>query len=72
MSHLRSHIKDLVKVLIVFVLFTCAFYFALRMVHEEYERQHRYDPPGGTAIKVYQPVERDWADRLSIFFLLGE
>ncbi|SFK02384.1 Protein of unknown function [Halobacillus dabanensis] len=72
MTRLRNSLRDLIKVLIVFTVCTCVFYMALRMVHEEYERQHRYDPPEGTAIKVYQPVEQEWTDRLSIFFQLGE
>ncbi|MBH0229663.1 YqzK family protein [Halobacillus yeomjeoni] len=72
MTRVRNTLQDLIKVLFVFTLCTCLFYFALRMVHEEYERQHRYDPPSGTAVKVYQPVERPWTDRLSIFFRLGE
>ncbi|MFQ3542905.1 YqzK family protein [Halobacillus rhizosphaerae] len=65
-------LQDLLKVLIVFTICTCVFYFALRMVHEEYERQHRYDPPGGSAVKVFEPVGQEWTDRLSIFFRLGE
>ncbi|ASF39762.1 hypothetical protein CEH05_11680 [Halobacillus halophilus] len=72
MVHLRQNIQELVKVLIVFTLCTCVFYMALRLVHEEYERQHRYDPPSGAAVKVYKPLEPDWPDRLSIFFQLGE
>ncbi|UOQ42642.1 YqzK family protein [Halobacillus salinarum] len=69
---LKRTIEDLLKVLIVFVVCTCVFYFALRMVHEEYDRQHRYDPPGGSAVKVFEPADQDWTDRLSIFFQLGE
>jgi len=72
MVHMRQNIQELVKVLIVFTLCTCVFYMALRLVHEEYERQHRYDPPNGAAVKVYKPLEPDWPDRLSIFFQLGE
>ncbi|MGP4076946.1 DUF4227 family protein [Halobacillus sp. K22] len=72
MVQLRQNIQDVVKVLIVFALCTCVFYMALRLVHEEYERQHRYDPPSGAAVKVYHPLEQRWPDRLSIFFQLGE
>ncbi|MCA0970273.1 YqzK family protein [Halobacillus litoralis] len=72
MSNLRAHLQDLTKVMIVFTICTCVFYFALRIVHYEYERQHRYDPPKGAAVKVYQPVELDWTERLSMFFRLGE
>lgn len=68
----RTQLLELLKVLIVFTVCTCVFYFALRMVHDEYERHHRYDPPGGAAVKVYQPEDPDWSERLSIFFRLGE
>lgn len=72
MSPIKAHLQDVTKVIIVFTICTCVFYAALRMVHHEYERQHRYDPPRGTAVKVYQPVELDWTQRLSMFFQLGE
>ncbi|MBN8234763.1 YqzK family protein [Halobacillus kuroshimensis] len=72
MGRLRHSLRDLVKVLLVFTVCTFVFYMALRMVHGEYERQHRYDPPGGSAVKVSSSQDSDWADRLSIFFRLGE
>lgn len=72
MSGWRTQLKDLLKVLIVFIICTCFFYVALKMVHEEYERQHRYDPPGGAAVKVFKTGDLEWTERLSVFFRLGE
>ncbi|MBM7552390.1 DUF4227 family protein [Thalassobacillus pellis] len=72
MKQVMKFVKDTMKVLIIFVLCTSFFYVALRMVHEEYERFHRYDEPQGTAVKVFNQEQIDWTERLSIFFQLGE
>ncbi|MFD2925877.1 YqzK family protein [Halobacillus naozhouensis] len=72
MSKIKRSLQDLIKVLIVFTVCTCVFYAAIRMIHQEYERQHRYDPPDGSAVKVVSPLDSEWTDRLSIFFRLGE
>ncbi|MFG6114444.1 DUF4227 family protein [Halobacillus sp. MO56] len=72
MKHVWSFFKDTLKVLIVFVLCTSFFYMALRMVHLEYERMHRYDEPKGAAVKVFNQEDISWPERLSIFFQLGE
>ena len=71
-NHLFAQLKDLIKIVLIFTVCTGFFYFALKMFHEEYEQQHRYDPPGGSAVKVFQPDTYDWTERLSIFFQLGE
>ncbi|WP_258953981.1 YqzK family protein [Thalassobacillus devorans] len=42
------------------------------MVHQEYERYHRYDEPKGAAVKVFNQEDISWPERLSIFFQLGE
>lgn len=40
-------------------------------MHAEYEEMHRYDPPEGPAVKVFQ-AEYDLFDRLRILLRLGE
>ncbi|WP_173916238.1 DUF4227 family protein [Halobacillus sp. Marseille-Q1614] len=72
MSKRNPQLQELIKVLIIFTVCTSLFYVALRVIHDQHERSHRYDPPGGAAVKVVNPVEPDWSDRLSIFFQLGE
>ncbi|MFD1018567.1 DUF4227 family protein [Thalassobacillus hwangdonensis] len=72
MGQAKSFMLDTFKVMAVFVVCTSFFYVALRMVHMEYERQHRYDPPQGSAVKVFNQDQMDWAERLSIFYQLGE
>jgi len=62
---------DTLKVFIIFIACTFLFYFGLRAMHMEYENFHRYDPPEGPAIKVFQE-ERGFIDRLNLFFRLGE
>jgi len=62
---------DTLKVFIIFITCTFLFYFGLRAMHAEYEDFHRYDPPEGPAIKVFQEVQ-GFIDRLNLFFRLGE
>ncbi|MFC7060524.1 DUF4227 family protein [Halobacillus seohaensis] len=68
----NSQLQELIKVLIIFTVCTSLFYVALRVIHDQHERSHRYDPPDGAAIKVMNPLDSEWSDRLTIFFQLGE
>ncbi|WP_181350007.1 DUF4227 family protein [Thalassobacillus sp. CUG 92003] len=72
MNQLTRNAKDIIRILILFTVFTSFFYMTIRMVHDEYEKQHRYDPPAGSAVKVFQSDEQPLSERLSIFFQLGE
>ncbi|HLR51865.1 MAG TPA: YqzK family protein [Candidatus Avamphibacillus sp.] len=62
---------DMIKVFIIFIACTFVFYYGLRMMHSEYEQFHRYDPPEGPAVKVFNE-EKSFIDRLNLFFRLGE
>ncbi|WP_100010737.1 YqzK family protein [Lentibacillus sediminis] len=62
---------DSIKVFVIFTACTLLFYFGLRVMHAEYEYYHRYDPPEGPAVKVFNPDE-NVIDRLHLFFRLGE
>ncbi|GAA0416338.1 MAG: YqzK family protein [Bacillota bacterium] len=62
---------DMVKVFVIFIACTFLFYFGLRIMHAEYEQYHRYDPPEGPAVKVFNE-EPTFFDRLNLFFRLGE
>lgn len=62
---------DTIKVFIIFIACTSLFYFGLSAMHSEYEQDHRYDPPEGAAVKVFQE-EHSFIDRLNLFFRLGE
>ncbi|MFC3038986.1 YqzK family protein [Virgibacillus xinjiangensis] len=68
---MKRIIWDTCKVFIIFSACTCLFYFGLQMMHAEYENYHRYDPPEGPAVKVFQE-EGDFLGRLNLFFRLGE
>ncbi|MFC2948251.1 YqzK family protein [Virgibacillus sediminis] len=68
---MKRIIWDTFKVFIIFSACTFLFYFGLQMMHAEYENYHRYDPPEGPAVKVFQE-EGDFLDRLNLFFRLGE
>ncbi|MCP3032649.1 YqzK family protein [Halobacillus sp. A1] len=68
----KSQFRELIKVLVIFTICTSVFYVALRVVHAQHERSHRYDPPSGAAVKVMNPLDQEWSERLSIFFQLGE
>ncbi|MBM7569760.1 YqzK family protein [Aquibacillus albus] len=72
MKSILGLVKDTLKIFIIFTACTLLFYFGLRAMHAEYEEYHRYDPPEGKAVKVFNGEEQDWIDRLSIFFRLGE
>ncbi|WP_082233931.1 DUF4227 family protein [Halobacillus massiliensis] len=72
MNKSNHQLNELIKVLIIFTVCTSLFYMALRVIHDQHERSHRYDPPGGAAVKVSTSVDPEWTDRLFIFFQLGE
>lgn len=40
-------------------------------MHDEYEQNHRYDPPEGDSVKVFN-LNEDFIDRLNLFFRIGE
>lgn len=67
-----SLVKDTIKIFVIFTACTLLFYFGLRAIHAEYEEYHKYDPPEGNAVKVFNNDRQDFVDRLSIFFRLGE
>lgn len=62
---------DTIKVFIIFIACTSLFYIGLRVMHSEYEQDHRYDSPEGAAVKVFHE-EQSFIDRLNLFFQLGE
>ncbi|TFJ93755.1 YqzK family protein [Lentibacillus salicampi] len=65
-------IRDILKVFILFVGCTCLFYVGLRYMHTEYEQFHRYDPPEGPSVKVFETDDESFVDRLNLFLRLGE
>nr|WP_010530876.1 YqzK family protein [Lentibacillus jeotgali] len=65
-------LRDALKVFILFIGCTCLFYFGLRYMHTEYEQFHRYDPPQGPSVKVFETDDEGFIDRLNLFFRLGE
>ncbi|QKY69252.1 YqzK family protein [Lentibacillus sp. CBA3610] len=69
MKHL---IWDTLKVFVIFITCTCLFYIGLRYMHTEYEQFHRYDPPEGPSVKVFETEDDSFFDRLNLFFRLGE
>jgi hypothetical protein len=72
MKSIFSLVKDTFKIFIIFTACTLLFYFGLKAMHAEYEEYHRYDPPEGKAVKVFNGDNQAFIDRLSIFFRLGE
>jgi len=48
---------NVLKVMIMFVLCLMIFFYGLRLMHQEYEQYHRYDPPVGPAIEVDKSFE---------------
>ncbi|WP_249871923.1 DUF4227 family protein [Oceanobacillus saliphilus] len=63
-------IWDTVKVFIIFTICTFLFYYGLKLLHNEYEQIHRYDPPQGPAIKVFE--SKGILERIHIIFQQGE
>ncbi|MUK87210.1 DUF4227 family protein [Ornithinibacillus sp. L9] len=68
---MKRVVWDTIKVFVIFVACTFLFYFGLQVMHAEYEQYHRYDPPEGPSIKVFNE-EQSLLDRLNLFFRLGE
>ncbi|MEC5422334.1 YqzK family protein [Virgibacillus sp. C22-A2] len=68
---MKRLVWDTCKVFIIFIACTFLFYFGLRAMHSEYEQYHRYDPPEGPAVKVFN-TDQSFIDRLNLFFRLGE
>ncbi|AXI09401.1 DUF4227 domain-containing protein [Oceanobacillus zhaokaii] len=68
---MKRLVWDSIKVFIIFIACTCLFYFGLRMLSAEYDNYHRYDPPEGPSVKVFN-TEQTLIDRLDLFFRLGE
>ncbi|UFT97690.1 YqzK family protein [Radiobacillus kanasensis] len=72
MKSVISLVRDSFKIFVIFTICTMLFYFGLRAIHAEYENYHKYDPPEGKAVKVFEQQDQSWVDRLSLFFRLGE
>ncbi|MFC4558726.1 YqzK family protein [Virgibacillus kekensis] len=68
---MRKLIWDTVKVFVIFIACTVIFYAGLQMMHKEYEQFHRYDPPEGPSVKVFE-LNESFIDRLNLFLRLGE
>ncbi|MFD2045924.1 DUF4227 family protein [Ornithinibacillus salinisoli] len=68
---MKRAVWDAIKVFVIFIACTFLFYFGLQIMHSEYEQFHRYDPPEGPSVKVFNS-EQSFIDRLNIFFRLGE
>lgn len=68
---MKRMIWDVLKIAIIFITCTSLFYFGIRMMHAEYEQYHRYDPPEGNAVKVFNS-ENNFLERLNVLFRLGE
>jgi len=69
---MKQMIWNTLKVFVIFIACTILFYTGLRMMHAEYEQYHRYDPPEGRSIKVFNTENQRLMDRLNLFFRLGE
>lgn len=68
---MKKVVWDTIKVFVIFIACTFLFYFGLRAMHSEYEQYHRYDPPEGPSVKVFNSRD-SLVDRLNLFFRLGE
>ncbi|GLO66500.1 MULTISPECIES: DUF4227 family protein [Oceanobacillus] len=51
---MRKLIIDMIKIFLLFMISACIFYYALQLMHKEYLYIHRFDPPQGPAVKVFQ------------------
>ncbi|MFD2762292.1 YqzK family protein [Lentibacillus juripiscarius] len=70
---MKQLLWDTLKVFVIFIVCTCLFYAGLRYMHAEYKQYHRYDPPEGPAVKVFNTeTDESFIDRLNLFFRLGE
>ncbi|MBE3568640.1 MAG: YqzK family protein [Bacillales bacterium] len=64
-----------IKVFLLFTGCTIFFYYGIIWISQEYENNHRYEKPKGSAVKVFQSVEANqvhWQDRLLLFYHDGE
>lgn len=68
---MQRYIYKVIKLFILFLCCSLLFYFALKSIHDEYERYHRYDEPQGATVKVFLE-EHDVLDYIYLFFRLGE
>ncbi|WP_187695393.1 DUF4227 family protein [Oceanobacillus piezotolerans] len=68
---MKQLVWDTVKVFVIFTICTWLFYYGLRLMHAEYENYHRYDPPEGPSVKVFQSDE-SFIDRFNVLFRLEE
>jgi len=50
----RRIIWDAAKIFVIFILCTVLFYYGLQLMRMEYEEYHRYDPPEGQSVKVFE------------------
>lgn len=71
---MKQMVWDTVKVFVIFIACTSLFYIGLRYMHSEYEQFHRYDPPEGPSVKVFDDEDENdrFIDRLNLFLRLGE
>ncbi|MFE5317089.1 DUF4227 family protein [Paenibacillus sp. NPDC056579] len=70
-------LKDQMKFMVVFVVFTYALYHLLVLVTHWIEPTHRYRQPAGKAVKVFQDHvmitdQGPMGERLKLFYWLGE
>jgi Fe2+ transport system protein B len=64
-----------IKVFLLFTGCTIFFYYGIIWISQEYQTNHRYEKPKGSAVKVFQSVEDNhvhWQDRLLLFYHDGE
>lgn len=72
MKSVWSYGKDIIMLVLLFLICTSIFYFGLTAMQAEYQNYHRYDPPEGRALKVHNQEGGSIMDRFAIFFRLGE
>lgn len=51
------------------------FYYGIMWVKQEYDDYQRYEEPEGAAVKVFklqEKIQRDWFERLLLFYQNGE
>jgi len=70
-------LKDQLKFLLIFIVFTYALYHLLVFITQWIAPTHKYKQPAGKAVKVFQehviiPDQGPMADRLKLFYWLGE
>ncbi|WP_067728177.1 DUF4227 family protein [Oceanobacillus damuensis] len=68
---MRTILWDTMKIFIIFTICTFLFYYGLKLLHREYEQIHRFDPPQGPAVKVFESQSK-LKERFHIIFQQGE